>query len=204
MRREKDRSVEYTEDDITNNMGLVFTTARRMRHLERSGVMEFQDLISEGVLGLIHSLDRFDKSKGFRFSSYAVRCISGYMLQGHRRLHMEQWKAMQSRYEVPSQTFSMYQPGYDEEVRQVVGCDDRGMSAKVMFNKVANRRFWAMILPQLTPRQRQVLTMLRDGLTQTQIAPLLGVSRQCISQTMQLAIENAKRYLAQEEERNAA
>ncbi len=196
--------MEYTEQDITDNMGLVFHTARRMRHLERSGVMEFQDLISEGVLGLIHALDRFEPKKGFRFSSYAVRCISGYMLTGHRRLHMEQWKAKASRYEVPSQTFSMYQPGYDEEVRQVVGCDDRGMSARVTFDKVANRRFWDKILPQLTPRQRQVLEMLRDGLTQTQIAPLLGVSRQCISQTMQLGIENARKYLAQEAERNAA
>ncbi len=193
--------MKYTEEDITNNMGLVFHTAQSMRRLENSGVMEFQDLVSEGVLGLINALDRFDESKGFKFSSYAVRCISGYMLRGHRSLHMEQWKAKASWYEVPSQTFSMYQPGYDEEVRQVVGCDDRGMSAKATFDSASNKCFWDKILPRLAPRQRQVLTMLRDGLTPTQIAPILGVSRQCVNQTKLLGIQNVKNYLAREKGR---
>ena len=78
--------MKYTEEDITNNMGLVFHIAKRMRRLENSGAMEFRDLISEGVLGLIHALDRFDESKGFKFSPYACKCISGYMLRGHRKL----------------------------------------------------------------------------------------------------------------------
>ncbi|MCH7570739.1 MAG: hypothetical protein IH919_09275, partial [Deltaproteobacteria bacterium] len=87
---------------------------------------------------------------------------------------MEQWKAKQSRYDVPSKTIGMFQPFLDsDEVKEVVGCDDRGMGAHDMFNAVANKRFWDKILPQLTPRQRQVLEMMRDGLTQTEIAPLL-------------------------------
>ena len=94
--------MEYTKDDITNNMGLVYMVAKRMRRLETSGVMEFRDLVSEGVLGLIHALDRFDESKGIKFSCYACRCISGYMFKGHRNLHLEQWKAKASRYDVPS------------------------------------------------------------------------------------------------------
>jgi RNA polymerase sigma factor (sigma-70 family) len=193
--------MKYTEEDITNNMGLVFRIAKRMRHLENSGVMEFQDLIGEGALGLIHALDRFDKSKGFKFSTYAGRCIAGYMLRGHRSLHMEQWKAKASWYEVPSFTISMEQPGYDEEVRQVVGCDDRGTSAKVTFERAANKCFWDKILPQLAPRQRQVLTMLRDGLTPLQIASILGVSRQCVNQTKLFGIQSVKKYLAREKAR---
>ena len=197
--------MKYTEEDVNNNMGLVFTMARRMRHLERSGVMEFQDLISEGVLGLIHALDRFDPDRGFKFSSYACRCISGYMLRGHRNLHMETWKALQSRYEVPCTNIPMYQPMFDsQEVKEVVGCDDRGMNAKTMFETVNNKRVWERVLPTLTSRQRQVMELLLSGLTQTQIAPMLGVTRQCISQTMQNAVRNAKKFFAQEEVEEAA
>jgi len=189
--------MKYTEQDVTDNMGLVFTMAKGMRNLERTGVMEFQDLINEGVLGLIHALDRFDESKGFKFSSYACQCISGYMFRGHRNLHMEKWKAKQSRLDVPSTTIPMFQPFLDsDEVREVVGCDDRGINAENMFDTVANKCFWDKILPQLAPRQRQVLSMLRDGLTPIQIAPLLGVSRQCVNQTKLLAIERTRRIIS--------
>ena len=188
--------MEYTEEDITNNMGLVFHVAKRMRRLENSGVMEFKDLVSEGVLGLIHALDRFDESKGVKFSYYACRCISDYMLKGHRRLHLEQWKAMQSRYDVPSTKISMYQPRFDDgEVREVIGMDDRGTSSRAMFDNAANKHFWNKILPQLTPRQRQVFTMIRDGFEVPEIAPLLGVTRQNVSQTLQRGIKNVRKYL---------
>jgi RNA polymerase sigma factor (sigma-70 family) len=188
--------MKYTEDDITKNMGLVIHIAKRMRRLENSGAMEFRDLISEGILGLIHALDRFDESKGFKFSSYAGRCISGYMLRGHRKLHMEQWKAMQSRYDVPSTKISMYTTFDDGEEREVVGMDDQGESSREMFDYAAGQHILDKLLPHLTSRQRQVFTMIRDGLEVTEIAPLLGVTRQCVSQTLQLGIKNAQNYLA--------
>lgn len=37
---------------------------------------EYEDIFSEGVLGLIRAVDTFDISKGFKFSTYAYRCIS--------------------------------------------------------------------------------------------------------------------------------
>lgn len=190
--------MEYTKDDITNNMGLVYMVAKRMRRLETSGVMEFRDLVSEGVLGLIHALDRFDESKGIKFSCYACRCISGYMFKGHRNLHLEQWKAKASRYDVPSTKISMFQTFDDGEEREVVGVDDRGTCSREMFDNAADGRFWNKILPQLTPRQRQVFTLIREGKEVAEIAPLLGITRQCVSQTLQLGIKNVRKYLAEE------
>lgn len=192
--------MKYTEQDVTDNMGLVFLVARRMPTLTDSGAMEFQDLISEGVLGLIHALDRFDKSRGFKFSPYAYRCISGYILQGHRRLHMEHWKAQQSQYDVPTTTISMYQTGFDsDEMREVVGMDDRGMGVKNMFDIIHNNNIWDNLMPILTKRQRQMLEMRLQGLTQNQIAELLGVTRQCVSQTIQLVVVRARKFFATKE-----
>lgn len=192
--------MKYTEEDIKKNMGLVYTIAGRMRHLQGSGIMEFGDLIGEGVIGLIHALDRFDESRGFKFSPYAYRCISGHMLNGHRNLHVEIWKAKNSKYDVPSSTIPMFQPFLDSgEVKEVVGCDDRGTGHKAMFDTVHNRSVWKHLLPALAPRQRLMMEMSLKDIPQQQIAIKLGVSRQCVSQTMLLAIAKAKEFFEVEE-----
>ena len=53
------------------NTSLVLAMARRSR---RSGV-ELSELISEGNLALLRCVDKFDASRGFKFSTYACRAI---------------------------------------------------------------------------------------------------------------------------------
>ncbi len=190
----------YAESDVTDNMGLVFHTARRRTNLMNSGVMEFQDLISEGTLGLIHALERFDASKGFQFSTYACRCISGYMFRGHRSLHMEQWKAKASRLEVLSKTISMYQPFSDGDgVREVVGLNDHGKSARKIFEGTHRHQVWEKLLPILTPRRREIIEMYLEGTSQIQIAAQLGVKRQFVHQTIKHVICLSKKLFAVKE-----
>ncbi|TPV93486.1 MAG: sigma-70 family RNA polymerase sigma factor [Myxococcales bacterium FL481] len=52
---------------ITANLRLVISVARRLD----CGLMPLQDLIQEGNIGLMKAVDRFDASRGFRFSTYA-------------------------------------------------------------------------------------------------------------------------------------
>lgn len=53
---------------IEHNLRLVVNIAK---HYLNRGV-PFLDLIEEGNLGLMHALDKFDPSRGFRFSTYAT------------------------------------------------------------------------------------------------------------------------------------
>lgn len=53
---------------IEGHMPLVVSIARRKANC---GV-DFEDLIQEGILGLITAADKFDPSRGFRFSTYAT------------------------------------------------------------------------------------------------------------------------------------
>lgn len=55
------------EQMICHNLRLVIRIAQRYR---RAGV-SFADLVSEGVLGLIRAVDKFDPELGYRFSTYA-------------------------------------------------------------------------------------------------------------------------------------
>jgi len=58
---------------IESHLGLVRSVAKRY---EGRGVAE-EDLFQIGVIGLIRAIDRFDRDKGVKFSTYAVPVISG-------------------------------------------------------------------------------------------------------------------------------
>lgn len=60
---------------VMSNMRLVFKEAHKSG---RYG-LPMEDLIQEGVLGLMHAVDKYDPDKGFRFSTYATPWIRQYM-----------------------------------------------------------------------------------------------------------------------------
>ena len=53
---------------VSSNLRLVMSIARRYR----SSGLPLLDLVQEGNLGLIHAVEKFDFSKGFKFSTYAT------------------------------------------------------------------------------------------------------------------------------------
>ena len=61
------------EQIISENLGLVHSVAHRFTG---RGV-EYDDLFGTGCIGLIKAYDGFDKSLGYRFSTYAVPVIMG-------------------------------------------------------------------------------------------------------------------------------
>ncbi|MSR44400.1 MAG: sigma-70 family RNA polymerase sigma factor [Phycisphaerales bacterium] len=70
------------------NLGLVLAMSKRVRSAE----LDFGDLVSEGNMALMRSVDKFDFSRGFKFSTYGCRAILkaysrlGIKTQKHRQL----------------------------------------------------------------------------------------------------------------------
>ncbi len=62
---------QYREQLTETNLGLVLAMSRRVRLSE----IDFADLISEGNMALMRSVDKFDCGRGFKFSTYACRAI---------------------------------------------------------------------------------------------------------------------------------
>jgi RNA polymerase sigma factor (sigma-70 family) len=56
---------------VQANVPLVLAMAKRTR----LGSMDFAELISEGNMALLRSVDKFDCGRGFKFSTYACRAI---------------------------------------------------------------------------------------------------------------------------------
>jgi RNA polymerase sigma factor for flagellar operon FliA len=51
------------------------------------GVLDMDDLLSAGTIGLIQAVDRFDPSQGVKFETYAIQRIRGAILDSIRSLH---------------------------------------------------------------------------------------------------------------------
>ncbi|MGA2499936.1 MAG: sigma-70 family RNA polymerase sigma factor [Tepidisphaeraceae bacterium] len=65
------RYEHFREYLVRTNLALVLAMARRMR----LNHVDFADVISEGNMALLHTVDKFDADRGFKFSTYACRAI---------------------------------------------------------------------------------------------------------------------------------
>lgn len=64
--------VEATQNEIVQaNLPLVLAMAKRTK----LGNIDYADLISEGNMALLRSVDKFDAGRGYKFSTYACRAI---------------------------------------------------------------------------------------------------------------------------------
>jgi RNA polymerase primary sigma factor len=67
-----DRANRIRDRIIKANMRLVIAIVKKFVTPKHS----FDDLLSDGIVALMHTVDKFDYSRGFRFSTYAYRAIA--------------------------------------------------------------------------------------------------------------------------------
>ncbi|MCL2701416.1 MAG: sigma-70 family RNA polymerase sigma factor [Phycisphaerae bacterium] len=65
------RAMAARADLVRANMALVLSMAKRTRIPN----VEFAELVSEGNMALLRSVEKFDVARGFKFSTYACRAI---------------------------------------------------------------------------------------------------------------------------------
>lgn len=81
----KYRSNEIREELIIRYAGLVKIVAGRL-NIYTNHQIQYDDLISYGIFGLIDAIDKFDNSKGYKFETYASLRIRGEIIDNIRRL----------------------------------------------------------------------------------------------------------------------
>ncbi len=73
------------EELVINYQGLVYKLAHKIVRKLKQGT-EVEDLISDGMVGLVKAIDAFELERGFQFSTYATPVVRGSILNGLRRL----------------------------------------------------------------------------------------------------------------------
>lgn len=75
---------------VAANLRLVLSLSRKFSNSDS----EFEDLVSEGSVILVKAVDKFDYSRGFRFSTYATHAIQRHFFRrwktNERRKHLVQ------------------------------------------------------------------------------------------------------------------
>ena len=120
------QSEQVREAMILRHAGLVRYVLHRLA-LTPPSLVEFNDLVNTGILGLIDAVDRYDPQHGSTFKSYAICRIRGAILDEAKKLGWVPRTRYRKHVEI-GETFSMLErefgrPASDEEVADRLGMD---------------------------------------------------------------------------------
>jgi len=90
-----------------------------------TGLLEAEDLVSYGMIGLINAIDRYDPSRGVRFEAFASVRIRGAVIDQLRTLNWLPRSAISRIRQIESALASLEQtlgrPAREEEVARAIG-----------------------------------------------------------------------------------
>ncbi len=89
--------------------------------------LEYEDLISHGIVGLLEAVERFDPQRGVQFKTYAIARIRGQIIDALRALDLLPRSARRRAREIETAIRALYtelgRPPTDEEVARWMGTD---------------------------------------------------------------------------------
>lgn len=171
---------EIKESVIERALGLVYKWALYYYH--RSYWMDLDDLISEGVVGLIHAIKCFDPQKGTQFSTIASYHIRSWMLRFIKQ--EKEWREIQSIHWENDDGQNIEDRIKMEELFQF---DDY---VKDYDYEVAKELVKELDIPD---RMKKILIRKLEGYTYADIGRELGLTKERVRQIFQSAIIKIQR-----------
>ncbi|MCY2929729.1 MAG: sigma-70 family RNA polymerase sigma factor [Planctomycetota bacterium] len=174
--------VQHVREELAAaNLSLVIAMAKRTRIPN----VEFPELISEGNVALLRAIEKFDVSRGFKFSTYACRAI----LKGFNRMAGKTGRYT-SRFGVnfdPELERSDYDLHRDEIERDELVEDVRDVFAR---NRAALTEIEQTVL-----RERFGLDGKGEGKTLAEVSRVVGLSNERVRQVQNRAMAKLKNVL---------
>lgn len=178
-----DVATSIREQIAETNLALVLAMAKRLRGTD----LDFGDLISEGNMALLRSVDKFDCGRGFKFSTYACRAI----LKAFSRHGI---KAMKYRQRFPTE----FDPEFErsDHLATVRAMSERESAQEVRFVVESNRA-------ELSDLERSVISQ-RFGFdgpfgprnpTLEEVGETIGLTKERVRQIQNRALEKIKSAL---------
>lgn len=181
------------ERDILDNMGLVYKIAHSMRPTHTNSFVGFDDLVSEGTLGLMDALDKYSPKRGVKFSTYAAIRIRGQMLDAYRGSFWQ--KRAGHRRGLPAPSYVYLDANSPEDTEALHGLvPGKFLSEQDLINRIDVRLVWKGVWQQLRPKEKEVVELMLSGLIQKEVAGVLGVTESRVSQAYCRALASLRDY----------
>ena len=163
--------------NAAEHIGLVYHIAKKYTNIE------FDDAISAGSLGLVKAANTFDESRGFKFATYASRCINNEILMFLRKENP--WR------EFTLPMIWVNEEGNDFEFTEVCAnfahYDDDPLEREAEFMDLRNA------VSKLNERERLIIQMrFYENKTQSETAKVVGVEQSYISRLERLILKKLK------------
>jgi len=175
----------YREQIAETNLALVLAMAKRTRLSD----VDFADLVSEGNMALMRSVDKFDCERGFKFSTYACRAI----LKAFSRQGM---KNARYRQRFPTE----YDPAFEKsdhlETKRATHIEESAMEVKhiVLNNEADLSEVELSVLEHrfgVSDSESEV-TEPKRALTLEQVGQIIGVTKERVRQIQNKALEKIR------------
>jgi len=170
---------------VEHNIRLIFFAMNKNKGYFDAGV-EPEDLFSAGMYGLFNAAEKFDYTKGYRFSTFAYKGIC-YAFQGELR-RAGRKKNSRQREDIENLGASHL---IEEEKNEVEEQEWHNYSRAIFKKKIG----------ELPAQERKVLNMrFFEDLALSKIGNKMGVSRARISQIQIDALKKLRKKINKEEE----
>jgi len=179
------RAEAYRDQIAQTNLALVLAMAKRTRMSE----VDFSDLISEGNMALLRAIDKFDVSRGFKFSTYACRAIlkafsrTGVKLSKYRSLFPTDFDPKLERSDHLNNKREEHEDACVDEIRQIIRTNRAELTE--IEQSVIEHRFG------ITPEKKGE----GDPLTLEQVGKIIGVTKERVRQIQNKALEKMRHTL---------
>lgn len=158
----KTKSASIREELIIKYTYLVKFVAGRL-YASYGNNVEFDDLMSYGVFGLIDAIDKYDYARGVKFDTYAQLRIRGAIIDQLREMDWLPRSVRQKSKELEKAYFELEnklgRPATDEEM-----AENYGMSLQDFHKKIQNIASYSVVsLDDLLEQKREVTSSEEDN-----------------------------------------
>ena len=178
------RAARARSDLVRANMALVLSMAKRTRIPN----VEFTELVSEGNMALLRSVEKFDISRGFKFSTYACRAI----LKSFNRLAT---KTGRYRQHFPTEFDPDLEKSDHDKHRHERRWDD---SVDAVREILARNRAGLSELERIIVLERFAILTRKKGKTLAEVGKIVGLTNERVRQIQNLALEKIRESLNQD------
>ena len=192
-------SRQYREQIAETNLALVLAMAKRVRLSE----VDFADLIGEGNMALMRSVDKFDCNRGFKFSTYACRAIlkafsrHGIKVTTHNRRFGAEYDPALERSNHLETVRATHERECADEVKHIVTTNKADLSEIEI--KVISHRFGIDASSALAALGAKDLSPVESepahALTLEQVGQVIGVTKERVRQIQNKALEKIRTAL---------